>query len=71
MVVPAMAGTWVMLAAVIAVFSLLTVGTMVAAVTLGYYGLHRLGSAGLEHHGDALAGLAIAASGGAVLFLGL
>ena len=71
MVVPAMAGTWAMLAAVIAVFSVLTVGTMVAAVSLGYYGLHRLGSGVLEHHGDVLAGLTIAASGGAVLFLGL
>lgn len=52
-------------------FTIVTIGTMLVLVTLGYYGLqvHRL--RWLERHGQVAAGLAIAASGMAIQVLGI
>jgi len=69
MMVPAMERSWVVLAAVIGVFGLVTLGTMLAAVTLGYLGLTRARLGAFERRIDLLAGLTIAASGAAVLVL--
>ena len=71
MVVPAMSQSWVLLGTVVAVFGALTIGTMVATVVLGYRGLHLVDSLQIARHADALAGLVVAASGAAVLFLGV
>ena len=71
MVVPAMARDWLLVAGVVAVFGLLTVAAMLATVTVGYRGVGVAGIGRLEGHADLLAGLVIAASGAAVLFLGV
>ena len=71
MVVPAMAKAWALLAAVVTVFGILTIGAMVGAVIVGYRGLGRVATRRLERHADVLAGLVIAASGAAVLVLGV
>ena len=69
MMVPAVERTWLVLAAVIGVFGFVTLGTMLAAVTLGYLGLTHARLGAFERRIDLLAGLTIAASGAAVLFL--
>ena len=69
MVVPAMSQSWMLVAAVVGVFGVLTVGTMVAAVIVGHRGLHRVGSRPIARYANVLAGLVVAASGAAVLFL--
>ena len=71
MMVPAVEQSWLVLAAVIGVFGSVTVVTMIAAVTLGYLGLAHARLGALERRVDVLAGLTIAASGAAVLFLGV
>ena len=71
MVVPAMSQSWTLVAAVVGVFGMLTVGTMVATVILGYRGLRFIGSLPIARYANVLAGLVVAASGAAVLFLGL
>ena len=71
MVVPGMAGDWVTLGAVIAVFGLLTIAVMLVAVAAGHRGIELLGAARAGRHADVVAGLVVAASGAAVLFLGL
>ena len=71
MMVPAVERSWLLLAAVVGVFGLVTLGAMLAAVTLGYLGLAHAGLRGFERQIDVLAGLTIAASGAAVLFLGV
>ena len=71
MVVPAMSQSWTVVAAVVGVFGVLTVGTMVATVILGYRGLDLIGSLPIARYANLLAGLVVAASGAAVLFLGL
>ena len=71
MMVPAAEGSWLLMAAVIGVFGLFTVGAMLAAVTLGYLGLNHAQLGPAERRIDVLAGLTIAASGAAVLFLGI
>ena len=71
MVVPGMARDWFTLAAVIAVFGGLTVAVMLATVTAGHRGIELLGSRRSGRHADVAAGLVVAASGAAVLFLGL
>ena len=70
MMVPAAQGSWIVVAAVIGAFGFFTVGTMLAAVTLGYLGLTRARLGAFEGRIDLLAGLTIAASGVAVLCLG-
>jgi len=71
MVVPAMSRSWMVLAAVIGVFGLLTVVTMAVTVAVGYRGLGAVSHRGLARFADVMAGLVVAASGAAVLWLGL
>jgi len=56
---------------VVLVFGLCTIGTMLLLVTLGYLGMQWRGFERLEPHGHTLAGLAIAASGLGMHFLGV
>ncbi len=71
MVVPAIAGDWMLVAGVVAVFGLLTVSAMLVTVALAFRGLGLAGIRGVGLYGDALAGVLVAASGAAVLWLGL
>ena len=74
MVVPGLAGDWLAVAAVAAVFGLLTIGVMLAAVTAAWHGLGWIGRPALLRGGrlaHAAAGLVVTASGAAVLWLGL
>ena len=71
MMVPAMVQSWFQLVAVIGVFGLFTLATMLVTVTLGVLGLSQVRLRGFERRLDVLAGLTVAASGVAVLFLGL
>ena len=71
MVVPAVAGSWLVLGAVVGVFGVLTIGTMVATVAVGYRGLGMVGHVFIARHVDLVAGLLIAASGAALLTLGI
>jgi nickel/cobalt exporter len=70
MMVPAVDASWWLLAAVVGVFAFFTIGAMLAAVALGYVGLTRARLGVFEQKIDVLAGLTVAASGAAVLFLG-
>ena len=73
MVVPGLAGDWLGVAAVAAVYAVLTIGVMLATVAAAWYGIGWMGGPG-RHHGDRLAhaaaGLVVAASGATVLWLG-
>ncbi len=73
MVVPGLAGDWLAVAAVAAVFGLLTIGAMLAAVTAAWHGIGWLGrsSRRREPLAHIAAGLVVTASGAAVLWLGL
>ena len=71
MVVPAMSQSWVGVAGVVGVFAVLTVATMAATVAVGYRGLNAAAGRWLAPYADVVAGLVVAASGAAVLFLGL
>jgi hypothetical protein len=53
---------------VAAVFALFTIGTMAVMVTAGYVGLARLSSSRLERYSHAIAGLTLAACGGAMVW---
>ena len=74
MVVPGLTGDWLAVAAVAAVFGLLTIGVMLAAVAAAWHGIGWIDRSTLRR-GDRLAhaaaGLVVAASGAAVLWLGL
>ena len=74
MVVPGLAGDWVGVAAVAAVFGLLTIAVMLAAVAAAWHGIGWIGGSA-RHRGESLAhaaaGLVVTASGAAVLWLGL
>ena len=74
MVVPGLAGDWVAVAAVAAVFGLLTIAVMLATVAAAWYGIGWMRRPTL-HRGHrfahAAAGLVVTASGAAVLWLGL
>lgn len=52
-------------------FGLATLTTMFLAVSVGYMGLKFFSFRALHHHGDTIAGLAIASSGLAIQFFGL
>lgn len=71
MVVPAMSRSWVDVVGVVGVFGVLTVATMAATVALGYRGFSAVAGCRLAPYADVMAGLVVAASGVAVLFLGL
>jgi ABC-type nickel/cobalt efflux system permease component RcnA len=57
--------------AVSLLFSAITIATMCAAVTVGYYGLKILPARNVDRYMHAIAGATICLSGGAILFLGL
>ena len=73
MAAPGLAGDWAAVAAVAAVFGLLTIGVMLAAVAAAWYGMGWLGRPGLAggRLAHAAAGFVAAASGAAVLWLSL
>lgn len=83
MVVPGIAGDWMTAGAVVAVFGLLTIAVMLAAVSAGYCGARwaarglgpgapvRAGLDVLRRHADVAAGLMVAGTGAAVLLLGI
>ena len=56
---------------VVVVFGGCTIATMLVLVTLGYFGMQWRGLQRLEPHGHTLAGMAIAASGIGIHFLGI
>jgi ABC-type nickel/cobalt efflux system permease component RcnA len=66
LMVPAASGSWWGVAMVVAVFGVVTVATMIAAVTVGYLGVSRLALGSLERYSHALAGLALVACGLAI-----
>lgn len=70
MVAPALTHDLTAAAAVVALFSLITIGTMLVMVTLGHFGFGLLKLSALERWAHPLAGAAIAISGGLIL-LGL
>jgi len=69
--VPAYQHNWALVVAVAALFSVVTIATMLAAVALGLYGSSLVSLQGLEKHGNTLAGLAIAGSGLGIQMLGI
>ena len=71
MVLPGVAGDWLVVAAVVGVFGLLTVTVMLAAVAAVHRGVGLVGASRIGRHADVAAGLVVAASGAAVLWLGL
>ncbi|MGD8441745.1 MAG: hypothetical protein PVG53_14530 [Holophagae bacterium] len=70
-VLPASRGDWALAAATAIVFSIITLATMVSLTAAALAGVARLRLGGLERWSHTLAGSVIAASGLAILFLGL
>lgn len=70
MVVPGVAGDWLTAAAVVGVFGLLTVAVMLAVVAAACRGADLIRVGRIGRHADVAAGLVVAASGAAVLWLG-
>ncbi len=68
---PAATHAWWTLIAVTALFAFVTIGTMLLAVTCGYYGLKMSWGTFLERHIHVAAGLMIAASGFAIQLFGI
>jgi hypothetical protein len=71
MVVPGIAGDWLAVAAVVGVFGVLTIAVMLLAVAAASSGVGLLRGGWIGRHADVAAGLVVAASGAAVLWLGL
>ena len=63
LMVPAAAGSWWSVGLVVLVFGVVTVTTMLLAVTVGYLGISRLSLGRLERYSHALAGLTLVACG--------
>jgi len=57
--------------AVTAVFGLVTIATMLMAVSLSYFSLKKVEFPGIQRYGHALSGATLSACGAAMLFLGL
>ena len=70
-VLPASRGAWGMAVLAALVFGLVTISTMVGLVVLALLGVKRLPLGPLERWSHALAGAVVAASGMAIIFLGL
>jgi ABC-type nickel/cobalt efflux system permease component RcnA len=68
---PAFERSWPLLFLVVLVFGVATLGTMLALVTLGHYGLRQLRLRTLDRHLHAIAGFAIVVSGILIEFLGV
>ena len=66
LMVPAARGSWRGVGLVVLVFGVVTVTTMLAAVTVGYLGISSLSLGRLERFSHALAGLALVACGLAI-----
>jgi len=66
LMVPAAAGSWWGVGLVVLVFGVVTVATMLLAVTAGYLGISRLSLGRLERYSHALAGLTLVACGLAI-----
>ena len=71
MIAPAIAGSWMLLVAVVVTFGVLTVLVMGLTVTIGYRLLDVVPRHRFRRMADAVTGLLVAASGVGVLFLGL
>jgi sulfite exporter TauE/SafE len=71
LMVPAFEHHWLAVAAVAAVFSVATIGTMLILVAFGIWGLRLAPLERLGRYANTLAGLAIAASGLAIQLLGI
>ena len=71
LMVPALALNWWAVAAVTALFGVVTIATMLGAVWLGYLGLRLPTFGHLERHLHTVAGLTIAGSGLAIQLLGI
>ena len=71
MIAPAIAGSWMLLVAVVVTFGVLTVLVMGLTVTIGYRLLDVVPRHRFRRMTDAVTGLLVAASGVGVLFLGL
>ena len=70
-VVPGMQWDWAMGSMVVFVFGILTVAVMMASVAAAYYGAGLVSRHGVGRYADVVAGLVVAASGAAVLWLGV
>ncbi len=68
---PAAQASWYSMMMVAGVFSLATIGTMIAIVTLGVYGFSFVRFSFLERHSESIAGFSIMLCGLAIQFLGL
>ena len=68
---PAFDHMWTTVAGVVLVFTVVTIGTMCALVTIGYFGLKLPVFSFLERHAHTASGLAIAGSGVAIQLLGI
>ena len=68
---PAFAQDWAAVAAILVAFGGVTVAAMLALVTVGWYGMRWSGLQHLERHMHTFAGVAIAASGLAITWLGI
>ena len=71
MVVPGMQGDWAMVSMVVIVFGILTIAVMMASVAAAYCGAGLVSRHGVGRYADVVAGLVVAASGAAVLWLGV
>lgn len=69
LIYPAATHDWLTLVTVTAVFGVATIGTMMAMVTMGWYGVRALRLGALERFSHALAGAVLALSGIMVLVL--
>ncbi len=70
-IVPALHSGWWTAIQVAIIFGATTVGTMVAIVMVGYYGINLLPLRSLQIHANTLAGLAVAVSGVAIQLFGI
>lgn len=71
LMVPASTSDWIGFATIAALFAVVTIATMLAAVFLALHGLRRIRVQALERWSTALAGATIAACGFAIVVLGL
>ncbi len=68
---PAYAMDWFVVVAVVALFAFVTIGTMLAVVTIGYYGMKLRFGNFLERNVHVVAGMTICLSGLAIQLLGI
>ncbi len=71
LIVPGLQSGWMAALVVTGIFTVCTLGAMIAVVTLGHYGLRLVELGRYTHHADVLAGCAVAVSGAAIMVLGI